>query len=742
MAARLEHDGEVFGLLTVTVPEGLTGGEEEQCLFREVADDIAFALHNLVLEQERVQAASELAISHRIAEVFLTMPDDEMYAQVLKVVLDAVQSPYGVFGYLDGKGDLVVPSMTRHIWDQCEVPDKAIVFPRDTWGDSIWPRAIRQKKLLYSNEPSTLTPKGHVPIRRNAAMPLLYQGEVIGLLQVGNRETDYEETDLQLLSSIAAHIAPILHARLQRDREEKARIEAEAGLEKRTQDLAERLKERNCLYAVSRLAVEPGLSLAEALQRAALLIPPALQYPEIACARITYEGDEFTSDKFSQTEWSQAADIAVAGQRVGAVEVWYLAESPEADEGPFLTEESDLVDDLGRQLSALVERDRAEQAVRESEDRFRTLFEGVTDGILVADLETRRFVSANHTMCEMLGHTSEELLALGVSDIHPEADVPQVAEMFRKQSLGEATFSPDLPMKRKDGTVFHADVNSTPVALRGRECLLGVFRDTTGRREAEQQKLAFDAQVRQNQKLESIGTLAGGVAHEINNPINGIMNYAQLILDKGGPDGPLGPDSPVAEYAGEIIHETERVAEIVRNLLSFARQEKQGHSPAGIADIVQATLVLIRTVIRRDQIVLEVDLEDGLPKLKCRSQQIQQVLMNLMTNGRDALNERYPAYHENKIMTITVRGFEKEGRPWIRTTVEDRGAGIKPEVRERMFDPFFTTKPREKGTGLGLSVSHGIVQDHHGELHVESEPGQYTRFHLDLPVDNGWEVSD
>jgi signal transduction histidine kinase len=208
------------------------------------------------------------------------------------------------------------------------------------------------------------------------------------------------------------------------------------------------------------------------------------------------------------------------------------------------------------------------------------------------------------------------------------------------------------------------------------------------------------------------------------------MNYAQLIQDR------LEPGSPLAEYTGEILHETQRVAVIVRNLLTFARNDKQSHSSARMADIVEGTLSLIGTVIRRDQITLTVNVPSDLPDLKCRSQQIQQVLMNLMTNARAALNERYPGHDPDKVLHVEASLFEKEGRRWIRVTVEDHGTGITPEVRERMFDPFFTTKPREKGTGLGLSISHGIVKEHHGELTVETEPGRFTRMHLDLPVDN------
>lgn len=263
---------------------------------------------------------------------------------------------------------------------------------------------------------------------------------------------------------------------------------------------------------------------------------------------------------------------------------------------------------------------------------------------------------------------------------------------------------------------------------------LGVVMDITERKRLEHERIALEAQIRHQQKLESIGTLASGVAHEINNPINGILNYAQLIQDR------LPGDSPLTEFTGEIMRETQRVATIVRNLLTFARNEKQNHSPARISDIIEAVLSLVRTVLRHDQITLNIDVPTDLPEVKCRSQQIEQVIMNLVTNARDALNERYPGHHPDKILNLKARASEKSGRRWIRITAEDHGTGIPPAVRDRIFDPFFTTKGRNHGTGLGLSISHGIVQEHHGEWSVESEYGRYTRMHVDLPADNGWDL--
>ncbi len=260
--------------------------------------------------------------------------------------------------------------------------------------------------------------------------------------------------------------------------------------------------------------------------------------------------------------------------------------------------------------------------------------------------------------------------------------------------------------------------------------------DITERKIFEKEKARLDAMLNHQQRLKSIGTLASGVAHEINNPINGIMNYGQLILESS-----IGNKENI-EYAKEIIHEGERIAEIVKNLLQFSRSNKQQHSYASVNDIINSTLTLIKTVILRDQIDLQVDILEDLPKLKCRSQQIQQVLMNLLTNARDASNEKYKGYNENKIIKLYSEMYNENNRRWLRLTIEDHGNGIPQKVQKKIFDPFFSTKSRDEGTGLGLSISYGIVKDHHGELTFETEEGLYTKFYLDLPFDNGWELED
>jgi signal transduction histidine kinase len=261
---------------------------------------------------------------------------------------------------------------------------------------------------------------------------------------------------------------------------------------------------------------------------------------------------------------------------------------------------------------------------------------------------------------------------------------------------------------------------------------VAVATDISDRKRAEAEKHALEVQLRQQQRLESLGTLASGVAHEINNPIQGIMNYADLIE--------INSSSPamVTEFAQEITTESERVATIVRNLLAFSRREaEEMQEQVDILQAIQATLSLVRSVLRKDHISLNVSLADQPMLVRCRMQQIQQIVMNLVTNARDALEHHHGASEtgeDRKRIDIRVARIEREGRPWVRVTVEDNGPGIPDDVLPRIFDPFFTTKGRDKGTGLGLAVSHGLANDNEGELSVETRLGHGTRFFLDLPA--------
>ncbi len=384
----------------------------------------------------------------------------------------------------------------------------------------------------------------------------------------------------------------------------------------------------------------------------------------------------------------------------------------------------------------VTERRRIEDQLRVSEARYRSLYENAALGIYQTTPDGK-ILATNRTALKMLGFDSfDELVERNLEEDGYEPGYPRDEFKERIERDGEITGF-ESAWIRKDGSTVYVRESAKAIHDEAGNVLFyeGTIEDITAEREAEQERRAMEAQLRQSQKLESIGTLASGVAHEINNPITGIINYAHLIHDRTS-------DASLARFAEGIAREGERVAEIVRNLLSFSRHEKESHSPARIRDIVDETLSLVTAVLRKDQIRVETDVPADLPSVRCRSQQIQQVFMNLLTNARDALNARYPEFDEDKVVRIAAQSVSEGGRDWLRLVVEDHGSGIPEGDIDRIFDPFFTTKPRDQGTGLGLSISHGIVRDHGGSLTVESKPGAYTRFIVKLPIDNGWRLTD
>ena len=384
---------------------------------------------------------------------------------------------------------------------------------------------------------------------------------------------------------------------------------------------------------------------------------------------------------------------------------------------------------LGVQVTSLdiTEQKLAEESRAESELRYQALFEN--SGITTQYLSPEGIIiSQNKKVAFYMGGVPSDFIGKSIYDIYSREFCEEVMERIKIALESEEPQQYENRVELPDGDQWFSNTYSRVLDEDGQVLAVQVVGvNIDDKKQAEEENTIYEAQLRNQQKLESIGTLASGVAHEINNPINGILNYGQIILDTEI------EDPSVKEYAQEIIHETNRVARIVRNLLEFSRQTDEGASYAEIGDIVEKTMSLITTVLRHDQIELKVDLANDLPRIRCRSQQIEQVIMNLVTNARDALNEKYPGYHENKKINISGTSFERASQKWIRLTIEDLGMGIAEDLLDRIFEPFFTTKSRSRGTGLGLYIIQKIIKEHKGSIRVQSEKGKYTRFIMDLP---------
>lgn len=245
------------------------------------------------------------------------------------------------------------------------------------------------------------------------------------------------------------------------------------------------------------------------------------------------------------------------------------------------------------------------------------------------------------------------------------------------------------------------------------------------------EKRRLKAEVMRNAQLAALGELAAGVAHEINNPINGIINYSQILLD-------MATDSQQDTHIPKrIIKEGHRIVVIVSKLLSFARSGREKKKPVSILEIINDSLDLTRAMLKKDGIHIHLQVSDGLPFCIADFQQLQQVFLNVIENARYALNKKDKKGFEGKRLEIKGSLVVRDGIKMIRTIFVDFGTGISKDVIEKVCNPFFSTKPADKGTGLGLSISFGIIEDHHGNLRIRSREGMFTKVIIELPAHGG-----
>ncbi len=377
-----------------------------------------------------------------------------------------------------------------------------------------------------------------------------------------------------------------------------------------------------------------------------------------------------------------------------------------------------------RQLEDLLE-ESAVQVIKESEERYRIIFEGATEGILVADAETRRFRYCNPAICEMLGYTEEELTGLGVADIHPKESLDHVVAELEARKRGDRLPGPNLPCLRKDGSIIYADIQTTPAIIDGRDCNVGFFTDVTRR-------MQIESQLRQAQKMEAIGTLAGGVAHDFNNILTTIIGYADLMLTTIDTDNPLIEDVKEIKIAGE------RAATLTRQLLAFSRKQIVQPKILDLNNLLTNIEKMLARLIGEDIEILIIQ-GTALWKVEMDPGQVEQVIMNLAINAKDAMPVGGKLIIETINMDLDDDYFaghgivEKPPGSYVMMTVTDTGTGMDRKVQEHIFDPFYTTKEKGRGTGLGLATSYGIVKQNNGFIWVYSEPGHGSTFKIYLP---------
>ncbi|MBF0103161.1 MAG: PAS domain S-box protein [Desulfobacterales bacterium] len=381
-------------------------------------------------------------------------------------------------------------------------------------------------------------------------------------------------------------------------------------------------------------------------------------------------------------------------------------------------------------INDITERKQTEEALKSSEIQYRRLFESAKDGILILEADTGIIVDVNPFLLEMLGYSHEQFLGKRLWELGFFKDIVANQNNFNELQKHDYIRYEDLPLETSDGRRIDVEFISNVYLVNHLRVIQCNIRNISDRKREEKEKLKLQAQLNQSQKMESVGRLAGGVAHDFNNMLSVIMGYTEMSFDQMDKTHPL--------YANliEIKNAAQRSADLTRQLLSFARKQTITPKIIYLNDIVAGMLNMLRRLIGEDIDMVWIP-GANLWSIKIDPSQIDQILANLCVNARDAIENvgKVTIKTENISFDNTYCANHTECLPgdYVCLIVSDNGKGMEKEIQQQIFEPFFTTKEVGQGSGLGLSTIYGIVKQNNGFIDVYSKPGKGTIFRIYFP---------
>ena len=371
----------------------------------------------------------------------------------------------------------------------------------------------------------------------------------------------------------------------------------------------------------------------------------------------------------------------------------------------------------------ITDRKKMEKELKEANDFLMNLIESSVDGIIVTDMKGDILIF-NKGAEDLLGYKSEEVVGkMNIRSIYQHGVAKEVMEKLRSPDFGGIGKLTSLPIfhRRKDGEMIEGDLSASLIYNeKGNEIAsVGIFKDLRERLKMERELREIQQALLQSEKLAAMGRLTSQIAHELNNPIYGIMNTLELLKTE------IPPESKRRRILELSLSEIQRLSEMLRNMLSFSKPEEEKRRPVKIDELIEGILLVMEKQMKESNIQVEASFDSDIPEVMASTNQMRQVMLNILKNAKEAMP---------KGGTLTVR-TAREGNKVLITT-QDTGIGIPEEIRDKIFEAFFTTKQKVKGVGLGLSVCYGIIKDHGGEIKVESEEGKGTTFTISLPIES------
>ncbi len=385
-----------------------------------------------------------------------------------------------------------------------------------------------------------------------------------------------------------------------------------------------------------------------------------------------------------------------------------------------------------KMIEDITDRKKAEEELRQSEQRFKGLFECAPDPYYLLDLNGK-LTDCNKAATDILGCSRDELIGRSIYELNlfSSKDLEAAVSVLDRSRFDYPSLPEEFTLNLGDDRQVSLEVRSFPTIIGGQTMVLGIARDITERKRMEEERKQIEAQLHHSQKMEAIGTLAGGIAHDFNNILSAIIGYSDLALCE------MSKESQPHYYVEQVLKSGFRAKDLVKQILEFSRQGNLEKKPLKLCSIVNETVKLLKATIP-SSIDIVVNLSAEYDWILADATQMHQVLMNLCTNAWQAMREGVGTLRVNLeeiCVDSSMRNIHPELREGLHLKLEisDTGHGMSPEVMGRIFEPYFTTKGIGEGTGLGLAVVQGIVKDHEGAISVESRPEKGTTFGIFLP---------